>query len=51
MRGIKIPPQDFALKMQGGLCTRGDLFARHYGTWKWKCGEKQGSPGNTYHMT
>ena len=23
MRGIKIPPQDFALKMQGGLCARG----------------------------
>ena len=23
MRGIKIPQQDFALKMQGGLCARG----------------------------
>ena len=23
MRGIKIPPQDFLLKMQGGLCARG----------------------------
>ena len=23
MRGIKIPLQDFALKMQGGLCARG----------------------------
>ena len=23
MRGIKIPPQDFALKTQGGLCARG----------------------------
>ena len=23
MRGIKIPLQDFALKMQGGLCVRG----------------------------
>ena len=31
MRGMKIPPQDFALKnagglMQGGLCTRGGVF-------------------------
>ena len=26
MRGIKIPLQDFALKIQGGA-----LFARHYG--------------------
>ena len=23
MRRIKIPPQDFALKTQGGLCARG----------------------------
>ena len=23
MRGIKIPQQDFALKMRGGLCARG----------------------------
>ena len=23
MRGIKIPPQDFALKMQGGLMRQG----------------------------
>ena len=23
MRGIKIPQQDFVLKMQGGLCARG----------------------------
>ena len=36
MRGIKIPQQEFALKMQGGggLCARGvvGLFAEHYGT-------------------
>ena len=31
MRGIKIPQQDFALKMQGGLCARGGVFAGHYG--------------------
>ena len=34
MRGIKIPQQDFALKMQGGLCARGgggSVFAGHYG--------------------
>ena len=38
MRGIKIPLQDFALKMQGGgggggggLCARGCVFAGHYG--------------------
>ena len=31
MYGIKIPQQDFALKMQGGLCARGGLFAGHYG--------------------
>ena len=31
MRGIKIPPQDFALKMQGG---GGVVFARHYGASK-----------------
>ena len=34
MCGIKIPLQDFALKMQGGgggLCTRGGIFAGHYG--------------------
>ena len=29
MHGMKIPPQDFALKMQGG---GGGVFARHYGT-------------------
>ena len=42
MCGIKIPPQDFALKMQvglmcegrGDLCTRGDVFAGHYGMWR-----------------
>ena len=32
MRGIKTPQQDFALKMQGGLCVRGGIFAGHYGT-------------------
>ena len=32
MRGIKIPPHDFPLKMQGGLCVRGGVFAGHYGT-------------------
>ena len=31
MRGIKIPPQDFALKMQGGLMREGGVFAGHYG--------------------
>ena len=32
MRGIKIPLQDFPLKMQGGgLCVRGGVFAGHYG--------------------
>ena len=32
MRGIKIPQQDFALKMQGGAYARGgDVFAGHYG--------------------
>ena len=32
MRGIKIPQQDFALKRQGGLCSRGGgVFAGHYG--------------------
>ena len=29
MRGIKIPRQDFPLKMQGGLCARGGVFAGH----------------------
>ena len=33
MRGIKIPQQDFALKGRGGLCTRGGIFAGHYGTY------------------
>ena len=33
MRGIKIPLHDFALKMQGGLCVRGGVFAGHYGSW------------------
>ena len=33
MCGIKIPQQDFVLKMQGGgLCTRGGVFVGHYGT-------------------
>ena len=32
MRGIKIPQQDFELKMPGrGLCARGGIFAGHYG--------------------
>ena len=31
MRGIKIPQQDFALKMPGGLMREGGLFAGHYG--------------------
>ena len=30
MHGKKIPQQDFALKMLGGLCARGDIFAGHY---------------------
>ena len=28
---LKIPLQEFALKMQGGLCVMGDVFAAHYG--------------------
>ena len=32
MRGIKIPQQDFALKMPGGLMREGGIFAGHYGT-------------------
>ena len=34
--GIKIPQQDFVLKMKGGrgLCTRGSVFVGHYGTSK-----------------
>ena len=33
MCGIKIPQQDFALKMPGGggLCARGGVFTGHYG--------------------
>ena len=31
MHRIKPPQQDFVLKMQGGLCTRGGVFAGHYG--------------------
>ena len=34
MSGIKIPQQDFALKMQGGrglMCEGGGVFAGHYG--------------------
>ena len=34
MHGIKIPSQDFALKMQGGLMCEGEggsIFAGHYG--------------------
>ena len=31
MHGIKIPPSDVALKMQGGLCARGGgVFVGHY---------------------
>ena len=33
MRGIKIPQYEFALKMQGGLCARGGVFAGHYGNY------------------
>ena len=33
MYGIKILPQDFLLKIQGGLIAReGGVFAGHYGT-------------------
>ena len=32
MHRRKIPLQDFVLKMQGGLCARGGIFAEHYGT-------------------
>ena len=33
MGGIKIPQQDYALKMQGGgLYARVGIFAGHYGT-------------------
>ena len=31
MHGIKVPPQDFALKMQGGLVRKGGVFAGHNG--------------------
>ena len=35
MRGMKIPPQDFALKIQGGAYAQGGegayVFAGHYG--------------------
>ena len=34
MQWIKIPQQDFALKMEGGgggLCMRGGIFVGHYG--------------------
>ena len=31
MRGIKIPQQEFALKMQEGLMREGGVFAGHYG--------------------
>ena len=31
MGGIKIPLQDFALKMQGNLCVRGGVFMGHHG--------------------
>ena len=33
MCGIKIPQQEFALKMQGGFCARGGIFAGHYGNY------------------
>ena len=36
MHEIKIPQQEFALKMQGGgggLYARGGVFAGHYGTY------------------
>ena len=33
--GIKIPLQDFPLKMQGYLCARRSIFAGHYGTCKY----------------
>ena len=33
MREIKIPLQDFTLKMQGELMHKGSVFAGHYGTW------------------
>ena len=36
MRWIKIPPQDFGLKMQGGLMREGGVFAGHYGIYKKK---------------
>ena len=30
MCGTKIPQQDFALKVQGGLMRKGGIFAGHY---------------------
>ena len=30
MCGIKIPQQDFVLKMQGGLMCEGSVFLGHY---------------------
>ena len=37
MGGIKIPPQDFALKMQGELMHEGGMFAGHYGIYLFSC--------------
>ena len=37
MCGIKIPQQDFALKMPGGLMHEGGVFAGHYGTCTLAC--------------
>ena len=31
MRGIKIPQQDFALKLPGGLMREGGVFSGYYG--------------------
>ena len=40
--GIKIPQQDFVLKMQGGLmCEGGGVFAGHYGTLRYWYYRKQ----------
>ena len=44
MRGIKIPHQDFALKMQGGAYAQGGVFSGHYGIYMYQ-GLQKGEGG------
>ena len=39
IRRIKIPQQDFELKMPGGLVREGGVFAGHYGICEFRCYE------------